>query len=106
MSLEVSCSRWGPGLAEMFQGRALSIPSCSRSCEQLQRHILYKPSVVSTPMYCPGDTSVLKSSGGCSITGTSEIYLPCEPQGLLGCGSRWSFSMKPGAGGGSSCHKC
>uniref|UniRef100_A0A8C9BN37 Keratin 75 n=1 Tax=Phocoena sinus TaxID=42100 RepID=A0A8C9BN37_PHOSS len=75
-------------------------------CEQLQRHILYKPSVVSTPMYCPGDTSVLKSSGGCSITGTSEIYLPCEPQGLLGCGSRWSFSMKPGAGGGSSCHKC
>uniref|UniRef100_A0A8C6BT49 IF rod domain-containing protein n=1 Tax=Monodon monoceros TaxID=40151 RepID=A0A8C6BT49_MONMO len=69
-------------------------------------HILYEPSVVSTPMYCPGDTSVLKSSRGCSIVATSEIYIPCEPQGLLGCGSRWSFSMKLGAGGGSSCHKC
>eukprot|EP00069_Balaena_mysticetus_P013450 bmy_22066T0 len=68
--------------------------------------ILYKPSVVSTLMYCPGDTSVLKSSGGCSIVGTSEIYIPCEPQGLLGCGSRQSFSVKLGAGGGSSCHKC
>uniref|UniRef100_A0A8C0CQG2 Keratin 82 n=1 Tax=Balaenoptera musculus TaxID=9771 RepID=A0A8C0CQG2_BALMU len=68
--------------------------------------ILYEPSVVSTPMYCPGDTSVLKSSGGCSIVGTSEIYIPCEPQGLLGCGSRRSFSVKLGAGDGSSCHKC
>lgn len=81
MSLEGSCSRWGPGLAEMFQGRALSILSCSRSCEQLQRHILYEPSVVSTPVYCPGDTSVLKSSGGCSIMGTVKSTSPVSPGG-------------------------
>ncbi|MBV96012.1 Keratin, type II microfibrillar, component 7C, partial [Eschrichtius robustus] len=42
--------------------------------------ILYEPSVVSTPMYCPGDTSVLKSSGVCSIVGTSEIYIPSKCQ--------------------------
>ncbi|XP_066209745.1 keratin, type II cuticular Hb2 [Saccopteryx leptura] len=72
--------------------------------------ILYKPCVVSTPMlrteYCPEDTSVIKSSGGCSVVGTSELYIPCEPQGLLGCPSEWSSSMKLGSGGSSSCHKC
>ncbi|KAF4010218.1 hypothetical protein G4228_001799 [Cervus hanglu yarkandensis] len=68
--------------------------------------ILYEPCVVSTPVYCPGSTSVLKSSGGCGIVGTGEIYIPCEPQGLLVCGSRRSSSVKLGAGGSSSCHKC
>lgn len=71
---------------------------------------MYEPCVVSTPTlrteYCPGGTSVLKSSGGCSVVGTSELYVPCEPQGLLGFRSGQSSSVKLGTGGGSSCHKC
>ncbi|KAI4576820.1 hypothetical protein MJT46_002655 [Ovis ammon polii x Ovis aries] len=39
--------------------------------------ILYEPCVVSTPVYCPGSTTVLKSGGGCGIGGTGEIYIPC-----------------------------
>lgn len=70
---------------------------------------MYEPCVVNTPVlrteYCPGGTGVLKSNGVCSVVGTSELYIPCEPQGLLGCSSGCS-SMKLGAGGGSSCHKC
>ncbi|XP_007947754.1 keratin, type II cuticular Hb2 [Orycteropus afer afer] len=72
--------------------------------------VLYEPCVVSTPMmkteYCPAGTSVLRSSGGCSIVGTSELYIPCEPQGMLSCGSGRSSSMKLGAGASSSGHKC
>lgn len=71
--------------------------------------VLYEPCVVSTPVlrteYCPGGTSVLKTSGGCSIVGTGEVYLPCEPQGLLGCVSGRGSSVKLGAGNSSS-HKC
>ncbi|XP_049740842.1 keratin, type II cuticular Hb2 [Elephas maximus indicus] len=72
--------------------------------------VLYKPCVVSTPMLrtecSPGGTSVLQSSGGCSIVGTSELSVSCEPQGIPGCASGRLSSMKPGAGGGSSSHKC
>ncbi|XP_028388568.2 keratin, type II cuticular Hb2 isoform X4 [Phyllostomus discolor] len=72
--------------------------------------ILYEPCVVSTPLlrteYCPGGTTVLKNSGGCSVVGTGELYIPCEPQGLLGCSSGQSSSMKLGSGDGSSSHKC
>ncbi|XP_006883917.1 PREDICTED: keratin, type II cuticular Hb2 [Elephantulus edwardii] len=71
--------------------------------------VLYEPCVVSTPMvgteYCPGGTSILRSSGGCSMMGTSELYIPCKPQGILSCGSVKSSSIKLGAGGSSS-HKC
>ncbi|XP_058414164.1 keratin, type II cuticular Hb2 [Diceros bicornis minor] len=72
--------------------------------------VLYEPCVVSTPLlrteFCTGGTSVLKSSGGCSIVGAGEFYIPCEPQGLLGCGGGRNSSVKLGAGGSSSCHKC
>ncbi|KAM9229675.1 LOW QUALITY PROTEIN: keratin, type II cuticular Hb2 [Dugong dugon] len=71
--------------------------------------VLYDPCVVSRPMlrteYCLGRTSVLQSSGGCSVMGTGELYIPCKPRGILGCGSGRSSSMKLGAGGSSS-HKC
>uniref|UniRef100_A0A8C3WSM6 Keratin 82 n=1 Tax=Catagonus wagneri TaxID=51154 RepID=A0A8C3WSM6_9CETA len=65
--------------------------------------VLYEPCVVSTPMLSP---SVLKGSGGCSIVGTGDLYIPCEPQGLLSCGSGRSSSVKLGAGGSPSCRKC
>uniref|UniRef100_A0ABI8AM48 IF rod domain-containing protein n=1 Tax=Felis catus TaxID=9685 RepID=A0ABI8AM48_FELCA len=72
--------------------------------------VLYEPCMVNTPVlrteYCPGGTSVLKSSGGCSVVGTGELYIPCESQGLLGCVSGRSSGMKLGAGCGSSRHKC
>ncbi|KAK2491441.1 hypothetical protein MC885_004668 [Smutsia gigantea] len=72
--------------------------------------VLYEPCMVSTPVlrteYGPGSTSVLQSSAGRSIVGTSELYIPCEPQGLLGCGGGRSSSMRLGTGGGSSHHKC
>ncbi|XP_019579910.2 keratin, type II cuticular Hb2 [Rhinolophus sinicus] len=72
--------------------------------------VLCEPCVVSTPMLrtdCPGGTSVFKSSGACSFVGTGELYVPCGPQGLLGCGSRQSSGMKRRAGSiSSSCHKC
>ncbi|KAM6215266.1 keratin, type II cuticular Hb2 [Rhynchocyon petersi] len=71
--------------------------------------VLYEPCVVSTPMlrteHCQGGTSVLRSGGGCSIVGTGELYIPCEPQGILSCGSMQSSSIKLGTGSGSS-HKC
>lgn len=67
--------------------------------------VLYEPCVVGTPMlrseYCTGTTGVLRSSGSCSVVGTGELYIPCEPQGLLGCGSGRSSSMKMGAGSNS-----
>ncbi|XP_005411998.1 PREDICTED: keratin, type II cuticular Hb2 [Chinchilla lanigera] len=70
--------------------------------------ILYEPCVVSTPVlrpeYCTGSTSVLRNSGGCSMVSTGELYIPCEPQGLVGCGSRRISSMKLGAGGSSCSH--
>ncbi|XP_050604717.1 keratin, type II cuticular Hb2 [Macaca thibetana thibetana] len=65
--------------------------------------ILYEPCGVSTPVL---STGVLRSSGGCSIVGTGELYVPCEPQGLLSCGSGRNSSTKLGAGGSSSSHKC
>nr|XP_006203072.1 keratin, type II cuticular Hb2 [Vicugna pacos] len=65
--------------------------------------VLYEPCVVSTPAYCPGGTSFLDSSGGCSIVGAGELYAPCAP---LGCGGGRGSSLKLAAGGGSSCHKC
>ncbi|XP_008590375.1 PREDICTED: keratin, type II cuticular Hb2 [Galeopterus variegatus] len=72
--------------------------------------ILYEPCAVSTPVlrteHCPGSTSVLRSSGGCSVVGTGELYIPCEPQGLLSSGSRWNSGMKLGVGGSSCGHKC
>ncbi|XP_004601883.1 keratin, type II cuticular Hb2 [Sorex araneus] len=72
--------------------------------------VLYEPCMVNTPVlrteYCPGTSSVLKSAGGCSVVGTGELYIPWEPQGLVSCGSGRSSSMKLGAGGSSSCHKC
>ncbi|XP_004461010.1 keratin, type II cuticular Hb2 [Dasypus novemcinctus] len=72
--------------------------------------VLYEPCVVSTPMlrteYCPGGASVLRRGGGCSFVGAGELCAPCEPQGLLGCGSGRSSSTKPGLGGSSSGHKC
>ncbi|KAB1270351.1 Keratin; type II cuticular Hb2 [Camelus dromedarius] len=52
--------------------------------------VLYEPCVVSTPTYCPGGTSLLNSSGGCSVVGTGELYIPCEP---LGCGSGRGSSL-------------
>ncbi|KAF7473372.1 Hypothetical predicted protein [Marmota monax] len=70
--------------------------------------ILYEPCVVGTPMlrteYCPGSTGVLRSSGGCSVVGTGELYIPCEAQGLLGCGSGRSSNMKLATGGSSCAH--
>ncbi|EGW05449.1 Keratin, type II cuticular Hb2 [Cricetulus griseus] len=67
--------------------------------------VLYEPCVVGTPMlrteYCMGTTGVLRNSGGCSVVGTGELYIPCEPQGLMGCGSGRSSSMKMGAGSNS-----
>ncbi|XP_012371613.2 keratin, type II cuticular Hb2 [Octodon degus] len=70
--------------------------------------ILYEPCVVSTPMlrpeYCTGSTGILRSSGGCSVVTTGELYIPCEPQGLVGCGNRRTSSMKLGAGGSSCGH--
>ncbi|XP_069347329.1 keratin, type II cuticular Hb2 [Eulemur rufifrons] len=72
--------------------------------------VLYEPCGVSTPVlrteYCPGATSVLRSSGGCSVVGTGELYIPCEPQGLLGCGGGRGSSTKLGAGSSPSSHKC
>ncbi|CAK7299575.1 Keratin, type II cuticular Hb2 [Vulpes lagopus] len=72
--------------------------------------VLYEPCMVSTPVlrteYCPGAPGVLKSSGGCSVVGSSEVYIPCEPQGVLGCVSGRSPSTKVGAGGSASPHKC
>ncbi|XP_004583356.2 keratin, type II cuticular Hb2 [Ochotona princeps] len=60
--------------------------------------ILYEPCVVSTPMlrtdYCTGGTSMLRSTGGCSVVGTGDLYIPCEPQGLLSCGSRQGSGHK------------
>ncbi|XP_004711419.1 keratin, type II cuticular Hb2 [Echinops telfairi] len=71
--------------------------------------LLYEPCVVSTPMlrpeYCSGATSVLRSSRACSVVGTGELYIPCEPQAILSCASGCSSSRKMGAGGSSS-HKC
>ncbi|XP_047596764.1 keratin, type II cuticular Hb2 [Lutra lutra] len=71
--------------------------------------VLYEPCVVSTPVlrteYCPGGTSVLKTNGACSVVGTGEVYVPCEPQGLLSCVSTRNSCMKLGAGSSSS-HKC
>lgn len=64
--------------------------------------VLYEPCVVSTPMLGTG----VKSSGGCSVVGTGELYIPCEPQGLLGFVSGRSSGMKLGAACGSSRHKC
>ncbi|KAM4840500.1 keratin, type II cuticular Hb2 [Urocitellus parryii] len=70
--------------------------------------VLYEPCVVGTPMlrteYCPGSTGVLRSSGGCSVVGTGELYIPCEAQGLLGCGSGRSSNMKLATGGSSCTH--
>ncbi|XP_036886814.1 keratin, type II cuticular Hb2 [Sturnira hondurensis] len=72
--------------------------------------VLYEPCVVSTPLlrteYCPGGTTALKNSGGCSVVGTGEPFVPCEPQELLGCSSGQSSSVKLGAGGSSSSDKC
>lgn len=72
--------------------------------------VLYEPCTVSTPVlrteYCPGAPGVLKSSGGCSVVGSGEVYIPCEPQGVLGCVSGRSPSTKVGAGGSASPHKC
>ncbi|XP_048206461.1 keratin, type II cuticular Hb2 [Perognathus longimembris pacificus] len=69
---------------------------------------LYQPCVVSTPMlrteYCTGPAGTLRSSGGCSVVGTGELYIPCEPQGLLSCGSGRSSSMKMGSGRSSLGH--
>ncbi|KFO31446.1 Keratin, type II cuticular Hb2 [Fukomys damarensis] len=70
--------------------------------------ILYEPCVISTPMlrpeYCTGGTSVVRSSGGCSMVATGELYIPCEPQGLAGCGSGRLSGMKLGVGGSSCGH--
>lgn len=92
------------------QCRALSILPVPTAVSSSKGAILYEPCVVSTPVlrteYCPGGAGVLKSSGSCSIVGTGELYIPCEPQGPLGCGSRRGPSTKLGAGGSSSCHKC
>ncbi|XP_008058588.1 keratin, type II cuticular Hb2 [Carlito syrichta] len=72
--------------------------------------ILYEPCGVSTPLlrteYCPGSTSVLRSSGGCSVMGTGELYIPCEPQGLLGCGGTRSSNTKLVAGSSPSSRQC
>ncbi|XP_037584897.1 keratin, type II cuticular Hb2 isoform X2 [Cebus imitator] len=64
--------------------------------------ILYEPCGVSTPVL---STSVLRGNGGCSVAGTSELYVPCEPQGLPSCGSGRSSSTKLGAGESCSSHK-
>uniref|UniRef100_A0A8C5LHQ8 Keratin 82 n=1 Tax=Jaculus jaculus TaxID=51337 RepID=A0A8C5LHQ8_JACJA len=70
--------------------------------------VLYEPCVVGTPLlrseYCQAATGVLRSSGGCSVVGTGELYVPCESQGLLSCGSGRSASMKLGAGSNSCSH--
>ncbi|XP_006163235.1 keratin, type II cuticular Hb2 [Tupaia chinensis] len=71
--------------------------------------VLYEPCVVSAPVLrgecCSGGTSILKNSGACSIVGTGEVYIPCEPQRLLGCGSRQSLGSKSAAGGSSTSPK-
>ncbi|XP_051701485.1 keratin, type II cuticular Hb2 [Oryctolagus cuniculus] len=60
--------------------------------------LLYEPCVESTPLlrtdYCSGGTSILKSGGSCSVVGTGKLYIPCEPQGLRGCGSSQGSSRK------------
>ncbi|KAF5928490.1 hypothetical protein HPG69_015096 [Diceros bicornis minor] len=108
----------GRVLAETFQGealratqcRALSIFPVPTAVSSSKGAVLYEPCVVSSPLlrteFCTGGTSVLKSSGDCSIVGAGEFYIPCKPQGLLGCGGGRNSSVKLGAGGSSSCHKC
>ncbi|KAH0516799.1 Keratin, type II cuticular Hb2 [Microtus ochrogaster] len=64
--------------------------------------VLYEPCVVGTPMlrteYSTGTMGVLRSNGGCSVVGTGELYIPCDPQGIMGCGSGRNSSTKMGAG--------
>lgn len=54
--------------------------------------------------YNTGTMGVLRSNGSCSVVGTGELYIPCEPQGIMGCRSGRNSSTKMGAGSNSCSH--
>ncbi|XP_036848259.2 keratin, type II cuticular Hb2 [Manis javanica] len=110
LGLDIEIATYGRLLEGEEQRLCEGIGPVNISVSSSKSTVLYEPCVVSTPVlrteYCPGSTTVLQSSAGRSFVGTGELYIPCEPQGLLGCGSGRSSSMRLGAGGGSSHHKC